>query len=265
MDRLLVELLGRRDLHHLAEVHDDDPVRDVAHDTEVVGDEHVAEMELLLEVVEQVDDLGLDGDVERRDGLVEQDQLRVDRQRPGDPDPLPLAPGELVGEAAARPGRARRGSSARGLLLRSGSAGRRGSSAASPGSARSACAGSATPGDPGRPSASRAARLQVLPADFVMSPSVADRPARRLDQPHSVRISVVLPQPGLADDPERLALVQDDETSSTACTWPTWRSMISPDLIGNGYFCRCSMSSSTWPVAVGQPQPQRPAAPAAAG
>ena len=32
MDRLGVELLGRRDLHQLAEVHDDDPVRDVADD-----------------------------------------------------------------------------------------------------------------------------------------------------------------------------------------------------------------------------------------
>ena len=65
-------------------------------DAEVVRDEDVGEVELVLEVLEQVDDLGLDRDVERGDGLVGDDQLRPQRQRPGDPDPLPLAAGELV-------------------------------------------------------------------------------------------------------------------------------------------------------------------------
>ncbi len=62
-------------------------------------DEHVGERELVLEVLEQVDDLRLDRDVERGDGLVGDDQLRAERQRPGDPDPLPLPAGELVREA----------------------------------------------------------------------------------------------------------------------------------------------------------------------
>ena len=44
VDRLVVELLGGRELHHLAEVHDRDPVGDVAHDAEVVGDEHVGQL-----------------------------------------------------------------------------------------------------------------------------------------------------------------------------------------------------------------------------
>jgi hypothetical protein len=35
-------------------------------DGEVVGDEEVGESELVLEVVEEVEDLGLDGDVEGR-------------------------------------------------------------------------------------------------------------------------------------------------------------------------------------------------------
>ena len=48
---------------------------------------------------EQVDDLGLDRHVERRDGLVEHDQLRVERERARDADPLALAAGELVREA----------------------------------------------------------------------------------------------------------------------------------------------------------------------
>jgi hypothetical protein len=99
VDRLDVELLRRRELHHLAEVHDRDPVRHVAHDRQVVGDEDVGEPELVLEVVEQVDDLSLDRDVERRDRLVEQHQARVHGQRARDADTLALAAGELVREA----------------------------------------------------------------------------------------------------------------------------------------------------------------------
>ena len=52
--------------------------------------------ELVLEVLEQVDDLGLDRDVERRDRLVADDQLRAQGDRPGDADALALAAGELV-------------------------------------------------------------------------------------------------------------------------------------------------------------------------
>ena len=55
---------------------------------------------------EQVDDLRLDRDVERRDGLVGDDQLRVQGERAGDADPLALAAGELV-RVAVQVGRAR--------------------------------------------------------------------------------------------------------------------------------------------------------------
>ena len=55
--------------------------------------------ELLLQVVEQVDDARLNGDVEGGDGLVEDQQLGLEDQGPGDADPLALATGELVGVA----------------------------------------------------------------------------------------------------------------------------------------------------------------------
>jgi hypothetical protein len=48
----------------------------VADHAEVVGDEDVGELELVLEVLEQVDDLGLDRDVQRGDRLVGDDQPR---------------------------------------------------------------------------------------------------------------------------------------------------------------------------------------------
>ena len=63
---------------------------------EVVRDEDVREVEVVLEVVEQVDHLRLDRDVERGDRLVGDDQLRVQRERARDADPLALPAGELV-------------------------------------------------------------------------------------------------------------------------------------------------------------------------
>jgi hypothetical protein len=56
-------------------------VGDVADDVEVVRDEDVGEVEVALEVLQQVEDLRLHGDVERRDRLVADDQLRVDHER----------------------------------------------------------------------------------------------------------------------------------------------------------------------------------------
>src|SRR5436190_1465816 len=98
-DRPVVELLCRRELDEFAEVHHRDPVADVAHDAEVVRDEDVREVELSLQVVEEVQHLRLDRDVERRDRLVGDDQLRTQRERACDADPLSLPAGELVREA----------------------------------------------------------------------------------------------------------------------------------------------------------------------
>ena len=67
-------------------------------DVEVVGDEHVRQAELLLQVLQQVEDLRLHRDVQRRDGLVAEDELRVDGEGARDADALPLPAGELVRE-----------------------------------------------------------------------------------------------------------------------------------------------------------------------
>jgi hypothetical protein len=61
-----------------------------------MGDHQVGQPEAVLEVLEQVDDLGLHRDVEGRDGLVEHDELGVESERACDADALTLAAGELV-------------------------------------------------------------------------------------------------------------------------------------------------------------------------
>ncbi|OEV00489.1 hypothetical protein AN217_24795 [Streptomyces qinglanensis] len=94
----VVDGLALAHLDDLAEVHHRDPLREVPHDRQVVGDEDEGDPQIPLNLLEQVDDLGLDGDVQRRDRLVGHDQLRLQGQGAGDADPLALAAGELVRE-----------------------------------------------------------------------------------------------------------------------------------------------------------------------
>ena len=70
-----------------------------------MGDEQVGEAQALLQVLQKVYHLRLDRDVERRDRLVADDQLGLDRERAGDADALSLAARELVRVAALVPGR----------------------------------------------------------------------------------------------------------------------------------------------------------------
>ena len=76
MPRRAEELARRALLDDPPEIHDRRPVGESADDAEVVADEEVrrAGRGRLLELGEQVQDLGADGDVERRDRLVEDDE-----------------------------------------------------------------------------------------------------------------------------------------------------------------------------------------------
>ena len=84
--RVRVQLVTARKLGGLTEVHHHHAIRDVTHDVEVVSDEDVREPELLLQVLEQVQNLRLHRDVERRYRLVAEDELGVDGERAGDAD-----------------------------------------------------------------------------------------------------------------------------------------------------------------------------------
>src|SRR3546814_2287918 len=65
MVRRREQLLGRRAFHHPAEIHDHHAVGDMLDHRQVVADEQVGQAELLAQVHEQVQHLGLDRDVER--------------------------------------------------------------------------------------------------------------------------------------------------------------------------------------------------------
>ena len=94
--RCLEDPLGGPDLDDLAEVHDGDPVGQVADQVEVVGDDQIGEPKPILQRLHKVEDRGRGGDVEPGGGLVRDEELRVESQGAGDADPSRLAAGELV-------------------------------------------------------------------------------------------------------------------------------------------------------------------------
>ncbi len=101
--RARVGVRGRREhaldvalLDDAALLHDADPLRDFAHDAEIVGDEEERHAEPLLDVLQQRDDLRLHGDVERRGRLVGDEQIGLVGERHGDHHPLALAAGQLM-------------------------------------------------------------------------------------------------------------------------------------------------------------------------
>ena len=88
----------RRDLDDLAEIHDCDSIAQVPDDSQIVGDEDIGKAEPLAQGLEQIDDLRLDRDVQRRHGLVADDEVRLGGECPGNPDALALATAEFVRE-----------------------------------------------------------------------------------------------------------------------------------------------------------------------
>ena len=90
------ELAHRRLLDDLARIHHRDPVAHLGHDAEVVRDEDQRHAGLALDVLEEVQVLGLDGHVEVRRRLVGDDHTRAAGQRDGADDALAHAAAHLV-------------------------------------------------------------------------------------------------------------------------------------------------------------------------
>ena len=65
MARILEYGIARPELDDLPRVHDRDTRSELTHNCEIVSDEEESQVKLVLDVLEEVDDLSLNGDVER--------------------------------------------------------------------------------------------------------------------------------------------------------------------------------------------------------
>ena len=98
MQRFVAQLVAGALLHDLAKVHDDDIGAQVQDGREVMGDEQITETQLLLQVLQQIHNLGADGDIQRRNWFVEDDKTGVQRQGSGNGDALSLSAAEFMRE-----------------------------------------------------------------------------------------------------------------------------------------------------------------------
>ena len=121
MKRRLEERAARAGLDDLPRIHHAHPVRHACNHAEIVRNQQHAHPLPALDVGQQVEHLGLDGDVERRRRLVGDQQLRTPGQRHRDHDALLHASGELervVRQPPRRIGNAHRLEQAGGFVAR---------------------------------------------------------------------------------------------------------------------------------------------------
>ena len=99
--RLREELARRRDLHHVAGIHDADAIGDLRQQPQIMRDVEHRHAVAPPQLRQQRHDLLLRGDVEAGRRLVEHEQVGIAGQGHGDRDALLLAAGELVRIAPA--------------------------------------------------------------------------------------------------------------------------------------------------------------------
>ena len=86
-------------LNQLAHVHNGHAIADMFDHAQVVRDEEVRQIKFFLQILQQVDGLGLNRDIQRRHGFVGGDEAGVESQSAGDADSLALPAAEGVGIA----------------------------------------------------------------------------------------------------------------------------------------------------------------------
>ncbi len=104
VERRVEQRLDRPALHHLAEIHDDDLVGEVAHECQVVTDEDHRLAVLSLDPQQQVDHRRLHRHVQRGNRLIGDQQVGVAGKGAGDGDALLLPARELARQSVAQRG-----------------------------------------------------------------------------------------------------------------------------------------------------------------
>ena len=96
----VIEDLARGvELHHLTRVHDGQAIRKVRHDAHVVGDKQDGKAQLVTQRLDLSHEGSLGHDVERRRGLIHNDQFGLEQQGHGNHRALAHAARQLEGEA----------------------------------------------------------------------------------------------------------------------------------------------------------------------
>ena len=88
--------IGFAGFNDFTAVHNGYAVREVTDHGEVVGDKKHGELQLEAELLQEVDDLGLDADIEGGDGFVRDEETGLGAEGAGNGDALALTTGKFV-------------------------------------------------------------------------------------------------------------------------------------------------------------------------
>ncbi len=81
MLRIVVEFITIRHFHNLAQIHYCDLVAQVANDTQIMSNEQISQVEFLPQVFKQINDLGLNRNIESRYRFVTDDEVGFEGKR----------------------------------------------------------------------------------------------------------------------------------------------------------------------------------------
>jgi len=97
MQRISEELYRRGPFHALPQIHYSDVFADMFHHTQIVGDEHIGKASFVLQIHQQIQYLGLYGNVQGGYRFITHDKFGIQGQGPGDADSLPPAAVQFMG------------------------------------------------------------------------------------------------------------------------------------------------------------------------
>ena len=96
------KLIHGRQFRDLAQIHYRHLIGEMPNHRQIVTDEPICQAESILQFFKQVDHLGLDGNIQRGDWLIADDQVRVKRAGAGNSDPLALSPPKIRANTGRR-------------------------------------------------------------------------------------------------------------------------------------------------------------------
>jgi hypothetical protein len=91
--------LGVRHFDNFTQIHHHDPMAEVFDYSQIMRYKQEGDPALLLQILQEVDDLGLNGNVQGADRLITDKQFRLNSQSPRDSNALALAAAEFMGVA----------------------------------------------------------------------------------------------------------------------------------------------------------------------
>ena len=83
--------------HNPAFFHHHHPVAEIADNRKIMGNKYGGKTKFPLQVIDQVQHLGLHTHIQCRHGFIKYNEIRIQGKRPGNHNPLPLPPGKFMG------------------------------------------------------------------------------------------------------------------------------------------------------------------------